>query len=120
MSITDQPPVGQGPESQTTPREPDFWQGYSRIAHEVVRSYGHKIGPYGLSLYLALASYADYNTGECYPKLASLAKLAGMSERQARRHLRVLQSFNLVNVKPRQQDTNVFTLPHIAATCRTN
>jgi DNA-binding transcriptional ArsR family regulator len=71
--------------------------------------------PHTLAVYMALARFADWTTGQCFPSLSKIAKAAGMSEDTARKHLTILVEVNLITIVERQredgsQTSNLYTL----------
>jgi hypothetical protein len=43
--------------------------------------------PSTIAVYVALASFADYGSGDCFPSLATIGKRAHVNEQTARRHI---------------------------------
>lgn len=97
-----------------TPRDkrtrPWFW-----IHNRIIDEYGSRLTPYGLSVYMALARYANNESQECKPTIGTLAALTGMSESKVRDGLKTLTDLNLVAIKGRsgaggQQIANEYAL----------
>ena len=71
--------------------------------------------------YCALADYSNNKTGECFPKMETLAKTLKRSVRTVQRHLHLLKEKGLIEFVERRRDRGRFSsylyrLPHI---CRT-
>ena len=81
--------------------------------------WGARVGPYGIAVYNALALHVDADSQDGYPSYATIAKLTGMSERQAMRKVDELASYNIINKEPRtdettgQQTSNDYALMHV-------
>jgi DNA-binding transcriptional ArsR family regulator len=54
-------------------------------------------------VYLAIARHADWDTGECYPCVKTIARMAKCSEKTARRHLAKLEDDGLIEREPRKR-----------------
>lgn len=73
----------------------------------------HSKATLGSRLVLAvLAESADVDTGTCYPSLATIARRAGLSERQTRRCLRTLEDLGDIQTLPQASayDTNIYQI----------
>lgn len=57
------------------------------------------LDPYSGWLYVVIAKHADRKTGEAFPGIARLAKLANMSRSQVLRAIRVLEEKHLIRVQ---------------------
>lgn len=55
-----------------------------------------KIGAAAFTLYYLLCKFADFESGECFPKIETLAKLAGCSRRSVFRSIEILEENGLV------------------------
>ncbi len=64
--------------------------GFSPIPLRLLLDERKSISPITVSVYAALASYANYGTGSCRPSHAKIAERARMNERTARRHIKLL------------------------------
>ncbi|NLE38404.1 MAG: helix-turn-helix domain-containing protein, partial [Pirellulaceae bacterium] len=67
-----------------------------------------------VSVYLVLARHADID-GQCFPSHATIATAAGISERSVRDHLAILNCAGLVTWKRRRRESDLYTLPDLAA-----
>ncbi|HEY3415998.1 MAG TPA: helix-turn-helix domain-containing protein [Armatimonadota bacterium] len=65
--------------------------GFTVIDNQFLLHYVGRLDPRATTLYLILSQYADYHTGVCFPKLATLAERLGVNERSIRRQLRTLE-----------------------------
>jgi hypothetical protein len=74
-------------------------KGYFTIDNELLDRYGDQLGPYGLSVYMALARFANQDS-YCWPSLATIAQRTGMSRRQVIREIDTLQGVKLIAVEP--------------------
>ncbi|MDP7305473.1 MAG: helix-turn-helix domain-containing protein [Pirellulaceae bacterium] len=62
-------------------------------------------------VYVALAIYADHETGECFPSQKTIADDIGIKERAVRNHLQALIDAGYVEVvKRRRQDSTILRL----------
>ncbi len=90
-------------------------QLYSRIPMVITRDYGRKMGSTALHVLLALSTYADFKTGECWPSISSLAEMVGVTQVTIRTALKKLQALGLLEVKQRfgedgRQLSNIYCL----------
>lgn len=58
--------------------------------------WGNKLGPYGIAVYNALALHADADDQDAYPSYGTIARLTGMSKRQAMREIEKLEQSNII------------------------
>lgn len=102
--------TGNGPKSaqagQEAP-EPRRWQagrrGWYWIDRRALLKKGAEVGPYGIAAYNALALRADAE-GRCWPGAEDVARVTGMSAKQARRSLAALARAGLVESYPRHDE----------------
>jgi len=59
--------------------------------------------------YCALSDYANNRTGECFPKMGTLAKTLSRSVRTIQRHLHLLQELGLVEFVERRRHKGRFS-----------
>ena len=80
----------------------------------VIRTYGKRLGPNGLSIYLALAWYLTREAPTRWPSLADIADLCGCSRSTVERTMRVLRTLELVAtetcIEPKGQRSNYIYL----------
>jgi hypothetical protein len=71
--------------------------------------------------YCALSDYANNKTGECYPKMETLAKTLKRSVRTIQRHVHLLCSLGLIEVLQRRRHKGRYSsyLYRIIHICRT-
>ena len=72
--------------------------------------------PTEVKVYAALASYADWDTGLCWPSRSTLAEACGVSLATVKRGLAGLERCGAISVERRTQlagrnDTNLYRLP---------
>ena len=90
------------------------------IDNELFDRFGWLLGPYGLSVYMALARFANQES-ECFPSQSTIAKRTGMSRMQANREIEKLKQLKLINVRHQfgangQKRSNLYLLldlPHV-------
>ncbi|MGH6713585.1 MAG: helix-turn-helix domain-containing protein, partial [Bradyrhizobium sp.] len=63
---------------------------------------------------VSLANHANHETGECWPKIETIARECSCSIRSVQRYVRVLEEKGLVKVEPRfikgRQDSSLYWL----------
>jgi len=64
--------------------------GWFWVPNQVIDDYGAKIDPIGVAVYCVLARFADNATQSCYPSIAKIAKLLGISDNTVKAKLEVL------------------------------
>lgn len=69
------------------------------LDRRVLRLYARRLGPSGIAVYNALASFADSEGQECYPTRKAIAHMLGLSRRTVSRKLRLLEELGLVSVE---------------------
>ena len=57
---------------------------------------------------IALADYANTDTGHAWPSISKLARRTGLSERQVQRHLRVIELDGWIVKGPERQGTTLW------------
>lgn len=68
-----------------------------------------RLKPASVKVYVVLAQHANRKTGECFPKVASIAEAAGLSDRAVKTAIADLTDEGLVTTKRRKR-FNVYTL----------
>jgi DNA-binding transcriptional MocR family regulator len=68
----------------------------------IIDTYGRRLGPYALSVYVALLRHADQRTQSCYPSHKTLADKLGMSRDSVMRAIDTLKKAKLISVKHRK------------------
>lgn len=69
------------------------------IASKVLRAHSKKIGPSGIAVYNALASFADSKTQGCFPSRKTIARVLGLSRKTVARKIKMLQELGLISVE---------------------
>lgn len=77
---------------------------FIQIDHELFEAYAGKLTPSAFMVYCALKKFADYHTGECYPKLDTLCVLLGTGISTIQRGLKELCDCGLVEKKSGQME----------------
>lgn len=79
--------------------------------------------PQAIALFVILGSYADNDTGECWPSRATLAARLGQSRDSVDRRLKELRALGAVEWQQRKdeagQRSNLYTL-HLTTPCRSD
>jgi hypothetical protein len=65
-----------------------------------------EIGVYAYSVWNAIKSHSDFNTGDSYPGIRRLCRLTGICDQTVQSSLKVLQEFHLLRVKKRGRKPN--------------
>lgn len=80
----------------------------------------HLLGmqPVEVKVYMALALYVDWDTGECWPSRQTLAHDAGVSLSTVKRALKALVQYGAVEVHPRNDPagdstSNLYVMPFV-------
>jgi hypothetical protein len=89
---------------------------FTAIPNFVIEKYIAKIGTPAFTLYTILRKFASYETGECFPKIDTIAKLMGATRSSVHRNLKVLYSHGLlVNTSGRTGRSNRYFFPRDVA-----
>lgn len=67
------------------------------------------IGPHSLAVYVVLKSYSNFSTGKSFPSISTIAHGSGVSDRQVKRSLRVLEEHGYI-VRKRVGRRNEYVL----------
>ena len=67
------------------------------------------MGPYAVTAYLVIKSYTNFATGVSFPSIETISEKSGMSERQTRRSLKVLEENGYLS-KFKKGRKNIYTL----------
>ena len=81
----------------------------------IVRKYMNVIGTTPIGVLLALASFANNDSHDCWPSHATLAKIVGCHPNTIRRSLEILENAGLLRIEQRYDDdggqtSNIYTL----------
>ncbi len=76
------------------------------------------VQPVEVKVYMALALYVNWDTGECWPSRATLAHDAGVSLSTVKRALKALVKYGAVQVHPRNDPagdstSNLYVMPFV-------
>jgi DNA-binding transcriptional regulator GbsR (MarR family) len=63
-------------------------------------------------VYCVLLSYADFNTGRCFPGIQTICDLSGLSRQTVAKSIKELEDWGLVQVTRRQGSHNVYQLQY--------
>ncbi len=83
--------------------------GYLRVYNDLYDNYGPQLGPYGISVYVALCRYSNQDS-ECWPSFATIAKGTGMSRRQVIREVAKLERLHIIAVDRTPRKPSTFIL----------
>jgi hypothetical protein len=67
----------------------------------VIDKYARQLGPYALSVYMAMLRHADNRTQSCFPSLKTLAEELGMGKDSVIKAIGALKKAKLISVKHR-------------------
>lgn len=90
-------------------------RGYFTVDNVLLDLYGQELGPYGIAVYCVLARFANSDQ-EAWPGQATIAKRAGMSDKQVGRELAKLAELKIISITPRYNpktkvhSSNLYTL----------
>ena len=73
--------------------------GWFRLDNAVIDDHGAELGAYGIAVYCVLCRFADNETQETYPSLATIAGLIGCSRRTVIRIIPKLEELGLICVE---------------------
>lgn len=72
---------------------------------ELVRAHGEELGPYGVAVYVALASFADTETqSQSNPSISTVAEMLGCSTTKVREGIRSLYRLGWIDYQERFRD----------------
>jgi len=77
---------------------------YFMIQNRFYDVYAEFLGPYAISVYLALCRYRNNETGRAFPSQDLLARRLKISIKSVTRHIKLLYKYNLVRVVSREKD----------------
>jgi DNA-binding MarR family transcriptional regulator len=91
-----------------------FWGRFTMIPNEIIQNYMADMGPSVMVTLLAIASFANNDTHQCYPAHDTLAELTGLSVSTVRRAIARLVEMGLLCVSKRTtahgQTSNLYEL----------
>jgi hypothetical protein len=72
-----------------------------RIDNIMIDDYAAEIGALGVAVYAVLQRYADRTTGQCWPSVATIARLLRLSKNCVKKYLHLLARRGLITIAPR-------------------
>jgi hypothetical protein len=75
-----------------------------RVDNCIIDEYGDEIGAIGVAVYAALARYADRASGECWPKVKTIAAKLRLSPNCVKKYLHQLAALGLISIASRYTD----------------
>ena len=75
-----------------------------RLDNCIIDEYAEEIGAIGVAVYAALARYADRASGECWPKVKTIADKLKLSPNCVKKYLHQLASLGLISIAYRYTD----------------
>ena len=72
-----------------------------RLDNCVIDDYAAELGAIGVAVYAVLQRYADRTTGQCWPSVATMARLLRLSKNCVKKYLHLLARRGLITIAPR-------------------
>jgi len=72
-----------------------------RLDNCLIDDYAAELGAIGVAVYAVLQRYADRTTGQCWPSVATIARLLRLSKNCVKKYLHLLARLGLVTIAPR-------------------
>lgn len=72
-----------------------------RVDNILIDDYAADIGALGVAVYAVLQRYADRTTGQCWPSVATIARLLRLSKNCVKKYLHLLARLGLITIAPR-------------------
>lgn len=72
-----------------------------RLDNCLIDDYAAEIGAIGVAVYAVLQRYADRTTGQCWPSVATMARLLRLSKNCVKKYLHLLARLGLITIAPR-------------------
>ena len=72
-----------------------------RLDNILIDDYAAEIGAVGVAIYTVLQRYADRTTGQCWPSVATIARLLRLSKTCVKKYLHLLARLGLITIAPR-------------------
>jgi len=72
-----------------------------RLDNIIIDDYAAEIGALGVAVYTVLQRYADRTTGQCWPSVATIARLLRLSKNCVKKYLHRLARLGLITIAPR-------------------
>ena len=71
-----------------------------------------ELKPASVVVYCVLLSYADFNTGRCFPSITTISTLSGLNRATVMRSIKELEDWGLLKVIRRQGSVNIYQLQY--------
>jgi DNA-binding transcriptional regulator YhcF (GntR family) len=71
-----------------------------------------ELKPASVVVYCVLLSYADFNTGRCFPGIPTISTLSGLNRTTVMRSIKELEDWGLLKVIRRQGSVNIYQLQY--------
>lgn len=68
-----------------------------------------KMGPHAFTVYVVIKGYTDFNTGQAFPSIQFICEKSGISDKQVRRSLELLEEYGYIT-KHKTGRNNVYML----------
>ena len=72
-----------------------------RLDNCLIDDYAAELGAIGVAVYAVLQRYADRTTGQCWPSVATIARLLRLSKNCVKKYLHLLARLGLITLTPR-------------------
>lgn len=72
-----------------------------RLDNCIIDEYAAEMGAIGVAIYAVLQRYADRSTGQCWPSVATIARLLRLSKKCVKKYLHHLAQLGLIDIAPR-------------------
>jgi len=72
-----------------------------RLDNTIIDDYAAEMGAIGVAMYAVLQRYADRTTGQCWPSVATMARLLRLSKNCVKKYLHLLARRGLITIAPR-------------------
>jgi hypothetical protein len=72
-----------------------------RLDNIIIDTYAAEMGAIGVAIYALLQRYADRTTGQCWPSVATIARLLRLSKNCVKKYLHLLARCGLITIAPR-------------------
>ena len=72
-----------------------------RLDNGLIDTYAAEMGAMGVAIYAVLQRYADRTTGQCWPSVATIARLLRLSKNCVKKYLHRLARLGLITIAPR-------------------
>jgi hypothetical protein len=106
---------------QRKPRNPALQKIYAKnpdaFAHVNLAAFDRmaEVSPQAWQVYTILLLYRDWDTGECFPSVGTIAQIAGRHSNNVRKSLHELADKKLIKIEPRSKergghDNNLYTV----------